>query len=618
MTAVDPARRELARIIHGTDDPALRDRLMAALTAQPGDVPRVGAATAAGAGGRTRRMAHLLGRVAGCLPPAREMFQRPERLTTAHAWAAVSEPALFMSMVTHYTLCLNSVLSLSGDPAELSDEVRDLESGRVKGAYMITEVGAASSHIGTRTTARFDPATREFTLDTGEAGAAKFVAAADTRVPQAAAVLARLLVGGADCGVFAFLVDLCDARGALPGVSFSPVGELGALPLDYSLVTFRGVRLPFRRWLRDSASIDPDGVFHDPLGSTDGRLQRTLSVGQALWATVPAAAAATARQSVVLALRQSSRRVSLGRMASGSPVLAYQPQRRALLTALAESFAVTCVANRARALWTGAATASTSGAGGSDAVRLSPWASVSRPLAALKAFSVAAASRLISECQVRCGVHGYLDANRLAGYAGFTTAFVTAGGSNALITMDIGCALAEEGVEAPDAPGAQDERVGTAQWWLRLAQAQEHLLAAELRQKLDKQPTNDHFARWNPLLDEAREVGEAHATRLAAGSVVDTLAAVADADLQVVLRLLAGLFAVAEARRNAATLMGVGLLAPDVARSLPAVQDDLCDRLIPHLPLLEDVMGFPDELARSPMGAADYPAALVAEASAWQ
>ncbi|GAA0947534.1 acyl-CoA dehydrogenase family protein [Virgisporangium aurantiacum] len=618
MTEVGPTRRELAHIVHGTDDPALHERLLAALTAPPDAAHRAGAAMDAGAGGRTRRMAHLLGRVAGCMPPAHELFDKPERLITAHAWAAVSEPALFMSLVTHYTLCLNSVFSLSGDPAELSEELRDLETGRVKGAYMVTEVGAASSHVGTRTTARFDPVAREFILDTAEAGAAKFVAAVDTPVPQVAAVLARLLVGGADCGVFAFLVDLCDARGARPGVGFSPVGELGALPLDYCLVTFRDVRLPFRRWLRDSASIDRDGVFHDPLGSADGRLQRTLSVGQALWATVPAAAAATARQSVVLALRHSSRRVSLGRMASGSPVLAYQPQRRALLTALADAFAVTCVANRARALWTQAADASASDSG---AVRLTPWASVSRPLAALKGFAVATASRLIGECQVRSGLHGYLDANRLAGYAGFTTAFVTAGGSNALIAMDTGCALAEEsGAEsgaAPAAPGAH-ERIGTARWWLRLARAQEHLLAAELRGKLEKQPTREPFERWNPLLDEARELGEAYATRLAAGSVVDTLAAVSDAELIGVLRPLAGLFAVAEARRNAATLMGMGLLAPDVARSLPAVQDDLCDRVVPHLPLLQDVMGFPDELVRSPMGAVDYAAALAAGVSAWQ
>jgi acyl-CoA oxidase len=617
MTVVDPSRRELARIIHGTDDPALHDRLLAALTGQPTAAHRAHDATDADAGARTRRMAHLLGRVADCMPPAREMFERPDRLITAHVWAAVSEPSLFMSMVTHYMLCLNSVLSLSGDPAELREEIHDLRTGRVKGAYMITEVGAASSHIGTRTTARFDPATREFTLDTAEAGAAKFVAAMDARVPQVAAVLARLLVGEADCGVFAFLVDLCDARGALPGVSFSPVGELGALPLDYSLVTFRAVRLPFARWLRDSASIDRDGVFHDPLGSADGRLQRTLSVGQALWATVPAAVAATARQSVVLALRQSARRLSLGRIAPGSPVLAYQPQRRALLTALAEAFAVTCTANRARELWTEAAAASTGGAGDSDTLRLSPWASVSRPLAALKAFAVAAASRLIGECQVRCGVHGYLDANRLAGYAGFTTAFVTAGGSNALITMDIGCALAEEFVHAPAQPEAP-QPVGTARWWLRLAHAQEQLLAAELRGTLDQQPAHESFLRWNPLLDEACELGEAHATRLAASSVVETLATVADGELLAVLRLLAGLFAVAEARRNAATLMRTALLAPEVARSLPGIQDDLCDQLIPYLPLLQDVMGFPDELVRSPMGAADYPAALAAGASAWQ
>ncbi|MBC3839720.1 hypothetical protein GXW82_04200 [Streptacidiphilus sp. 4-A2] len=87
--------------------------------------------------------------------------------------------------------------------------------------------------------------------------------------------------------MFSFLVDLNGADGPLPGVQVSGVMELGALPLDYAQVRFHRVRLPFERWLRDSARIDGDGRFHDPLGSPDLRLRRTLCVGQALWGRCP-------------------------------------------------------------------------------------------------------------------------------------------------------------------------------------------------------------------------------------------------------------------------------------------------------------------------------------------
>jgi acyl-CoA oxidase len=336
----EQARNELDRIVHGTHDAQLRDRLLAALALDSIAAPDMAS--------KTHRMAQRLGRLAGAMPPITDLFRRPEQLTAMHAWAAVSEPSLCMTTLTHYMLCLNSVVSLSGDPAELRSEGARSGGGPGQGLLHDHRDRCGEQPRRYPTIASYDAAAREFVLSTPDSGAAKFVGAADTGVPQAAVVLARLVVGGADCGVFSFLVDLCDASGARPGIRFSPVLELSALPLDYSLVTFNKVRLAFPRWLRDSAFIDEDDTFHDPLGSPDARLQRTLHVGQALWGTVPAAAAATARQSAVLALRHSSHRVAFGRLAPGAPVLVYRPQQQALLGALADAFTVTCAANRAR------------------------------------------------------------------------------------------------------------------------------------------------------------------------------------------------------------------------------------------------------------------------------
>jgi acyl-CoA oxidase len=148
-----------------------------------------------------------------------------------------------------------------------------------------------------------------------------------------------------------------------------------------------------------------------------------------------------------------------------------------------------------------------------------------------------------------------------------------------------------------------------------MALAQEQRLAGELRRSLDNQAADTPFERWNPLLDAARELGEAYATRLAAESLARTLESVEDPELRTVLRPLTALYGVVEARRNAATLMGVGLLAPDLARSLPVVLDQLCEQVAPGVPLLLEAMGLPDDLVRAPMGTPDFLTALAGSAA---
>lgn len=281
-------RDEIQQLVHGPCDSAFLSDLHQALTTE---VP---------ADGGGRQLLHRLRLLGETLPYG--LFDDPARLAAAHAWAAVSDPSLCLAALVHHLLCLGSITQLGDESHELRSRVAALRSGRAKGVYLITEAGQANSHLATRTRAELDPQTGEFVLHTPDVRAAKFGSAGTLDVPQTAVALARLVTDGVDRGVFAFVADLTDDEGLLPGVEVSsPIG-LAALPLDYVQVRFHQVRLPHAHWLADGASIAPDGTFHDPAGSAEQRLQRTLRVGQGLWATMPAVAAATSRQSAVQAV----------------------------------------------------------------------------------------------------------------------------------------------------------------------------------------------------------------------------------------------------------------------------------------------------------------------------
>lgn len=140
----------------------------------------------------------------------------------------------------------------------------------------------------------------------------------------------------------------------MPGVSISSPITLDALPLPYAAVRFQHLRLPYRSWLRDGATLAADGTLHDPVGGPQARLRRTLGVGQALWATLPSAMAALAARSAVLSWRFSATRRSHGTLAPGAPVLAYRTQQHAVIGALAEAFALRRAAQAALGCWTAA------------------------------------------------------------------------------------------------------------------------------------------------------------------------------------------------------------------------------------------------------------------------
>ncbi|MFJ8434932.1 acyltransferase domain-containing protein [Kitasatospora sp. NPDC094019] len=575
--------------------------------------------------------------VAAFLPPAAEVVADADLLAVLGEATALADPALHQTFLSHYTLCVGSLVLLGGgpDPVPSADAApgaseapvpgADLAHARTKGSFMVTELGDASSHLAIATEARFDPVRRLFTLHTPHHRAAKFSSVAATGLPQQAVVCARLLTGGRDAGVFSFLADITgpDGRPA-PGVGLSGAMPLGALPLPYALVRFDGAAVPYGGWLADGAVIDAAGTLHDPQPDHDARLRRTLGCGAGLWATLPSAMAALAGRSAVMVLHFSADRRAHGRLAPGAPLLEYRVQQQAVVGALATAAGLRRCARAALTAWkeqraapdpdrSGAAP----GADSSDvatAMTFSPWAAVDRSLALHKAHSTRTAAELIGSLQHRCGVSGFLDRNRLSGYLGLARAFDNAGGDNTLILLDAGRALAEEpGHRAPGGGGPRGPWPAPTDpaWWPHTAAALQDRLAADLRAALARRTKAGHrgLDLWNPLMAQALQLGEVQAARLAADAATHPGTAPRDLPGADDLAALDGL---RQARRLAVPLLATGVLEPAALRDLSAAVDALCERLRPGLADIAAALDPGATLAPAPLDGPDPVAVLLA------
>ena len=324
-----------------------------------------------------------------------------ERLNTVQEWMAVVDPSLFHAALVHFAVCTWAIRALGRPEEHLAELTGELDRQDAAGSILITEIGRSNSHIAVATEARFDPRSRTFTLHTPDDGAAKIMAnVAEPGVPKIAIVFAELVVGERRCGVFPFAMRIQTADGPAQGVRVAALSDVPAVPLDYALVRFEGARVPFDSWLRDSASLDDDGRFEDPLSGPGQRLLRSLAFGAhaALGASVGLAAAA--RASVTIALRHARQRVTSGTLAPGLEVLGYSTQQWALYGALADAYAITFLVEDAKACFGRGAPAR---AGGST---FGSWAAVHRELTLTKAAAAACLGRVTAACRVERGRAG--------------------------------------------------------------------------------------------------------------------------------------------------------------------------------------------------------------------
>jgi acyl-CoA oxidase len=502
------------------------------------------------------------------------------RLRTLLEHSAVADPRLFHAMFLHHCMAIGNVIDQGGS----AEDVAALASGQWIGAALMTETGSGNSSSRIRTEAVYDPATREFVLRTPVPEAVKHpINVGLDGIARAGVVSARLIVDGTDRGTALFLVPLRDEHGPCPGVTIEPLPRTTLLSMDYATVRFDGVRVPYRRWLSDGASITADGGFHDPLDGPQARSRRSVSMARFAWGAVTAALGAVARSSVALALSRAHDRPTLDRLAGEIPAIDHLNQQRMLFGAAAAALAATVVARRATDRCWHIPAGGGRGTGPSGAVM--------RELSVTKVVISVLADTAVARCRSAYGAGGFFSAHRLIDYQALTTAFQSAGGDNRLILLDAAWAMATGPDYVPP-----DDRSTSDDEWVRLLRARERLLYAELTAGL---PTDGAvpFDLWNDRTEVAQRLAETYGARMVVEAVHDEWhAATVPDSSRAVLDDLYELCCLDQVAAHSGWYLAHGLLTAEAVLALPERGNEVCRRLVRHTDVLSRLLEIPAEL----------------------
>ncbi|GAB2703716.1 acyl-CoA dehydrogenase family protein [Nocardia thraciensis] len=527
-------------------------------------------------------------------PSAEQLLAEPRMLSALLSRLAVADPVLFHVCLVHYALVLAPIVENdpNNDHAGLREIRAALESMETFGAALMSECShRSSSHLHLRTRATFDRVTGDFILDTPDNAARKFPNnTASPGVSKTGAVYAQLVVDGVERGMFAFIVPLRDATGAvLPGVEIDPAPDTFALASDYAYVGLHGLRLPRHAWLSGGATLDADGTFRDPLPGTDARRASTMSAGAPhVWRSIIAAAAGIAQGAARILHSHTADRLSMGRLAPEQPLLRYRTVREAVLGSLATAYVLAIVAEHAHGERPAATTATES--------TWAPWSAVDRELPLLKAAATRLCAEVVSSCRAHCGANGFAGHDRLNAFHGWAHVYGTAGGDNDLILMDTAHTLydAAEHQQIIDRDIEAVTDLTAPRSWLSMAQAVERRFRRKLTVEVDAARADgcDPFTAWNDNLPLAQATAAAHSDRI----VLQTLADAHEAAPEPV-GLLLCLHGLSWVEKHAGILGELECAPRPLADHIWDQRHALCESLMPYAADLAAAFDFPD-LAR--------------------
>ncbi|MFJ7996879.1 acyl-CoA dehydrogenase [Streptomyces sp. NPDC096310] len=589
----------------------------------------------------------------------------PRGVAALHEWLAPVDPSFTTVAGIHYNLFLGSLLDLDhtadGDPGDAERDLTDFLTLRRIGTFLCTEVAHGNDAVALETTATYDRARDGFVLHTPHAGAQKFMPnTSTTGGAKSGVVAARLLVDGADHGVFLFLAPLTDGSRTLPGVRVRLLPERFGSPLDHCVTSFDRVfvgRDALLGGVRGRLGrITGDGAFSSAERNRRRRLLASIGRVNAGKLSMSAGALGGARVALALAVRYGGHRLITGpRAAERVPVFAHRSHHGPLTGGLATVFAMTLLHRTVVDAWE---TRTEANRGETE-----------RLVAVAKGWITWRAREIIVECRERCGAQGLLEHNGMTEMLANIEGAITAEGDNTAIyakaaaellfsagnpaggavgnpvrvaagvlapvaVTDADMDIAREpapGTDAdrdtaPDAdPGADSGERDANYVSLELSDtghlgdlllAVEQLWLDRARRRMGRAPQGDPLVRWNAASGAALRAVEAHAYRRAAeaytaaerqlwkreprdtepGAEPGSVPASAPGSAPALLRSLHLLFALQWIDRNSGDLLAHGLLAPRHLDELPEAIERLIAELATYAPTLVESFALPEEM----------------------
>ena len=617
--------QEVAPLIHG-DHPGLRSRTRTALLRPelhiPGEIPRDEYRQ------RTLAAVEVLAEAGlGAVAYPREYGGEgdPCGAVAVFEELALGDLSVLVKYGVQFGLFGGSIAQLGTEKhhRRYLSRVATLE---LPGCYAMTETGHGSNVRDLRTTATYDPAAREFVIDTPDAGARKDYIGNAALHGRMATVFARLRVpsrGDAahaldDHGVHAFLVRIRDDRGAvLPGVSIEDCGaKEGLNGVDNGRIRFDGVRIPRDALLDRFAQVSPEGEYHSPIPSPGRRFFTMLGTLVAGRISIAAASQAVAKKALVIAVRYAAGRRQFGPAGGPEvPVLDYLALQRDLLPRLARTYAIAFAVR--------------------DLIRryADPDAD-QRELDVRAAGLKAAASRhaldTLQACREACGGQGYLAGNRFARLKADTDVFATFEGANPVLLQ-----LAAKGLLSLYRRGMGDLTMwGMARYLAELAgtrladmnpvvtrrtdpdhladrdfqrsamlyREQRLLRSAARRLKARMDQGMDSFDAVNACQDHLISLARAHVDRIVLEAALEALDAMEEGEAKKLVAGVVALHGLATVEDNRAWYLEKGYLEPPKSEAVRREVNRRCRELAPRAVELVDAFGIPDSLIGAPIG----------------
>jgi acyl-CoA oxidase len=500
---------------------------------------------------------------------------------------------------------------------EYLEKVASLE---LPGCFAMTEWAHGSNVRELETTARYDPETEAFVINTPHDGARKEWIGNAAAHGRLATVFAQLHTDGEEHGVHAFLVPIRDENGSpKPRVRIDDCGEkMGLNGVDNGRLWFDEVRIPRENMLDRFATVAPDGTYDSPIPSPGKRFFTMLSTLVGGRVSVARSGLSAAKSGLTIAVRYGNRRRQFGPKDEPEvPLLDYRTHKRRLLPRLATTYALHFALDDLTQRY--------AAKGPEDALD-----KVEAEANALKAYATWHTTDTLQEAREACGGQGYRADNRIAALKADTDVFTTFEGDNTVLMLQVAKGLLSDFrrefrdmnllgmvrfvldevstriselnpviTRKTDSDHLRSVDFQQAAFEYR---ADRMLLSAGRRlQRRIEDEDMDPFDAFVDVQDHLVQLAHAEAERVVFDRFVDAVNEVKDEALWMSLNRLRRLFALSRIEDDLDWYLEAGYVEASKAKAIRGEVNDLCDELRPAAEGLVNAFGIPDACLSAPI-----------------
>ncbi|UOB18990.1 acyl-CoA dehydrogenase family protein [Abyssalbus ytuae] len=494
----------------------------------------------------------------------------------------------------------------------------DTGKANLLGCFAMTETKHGSNVRGIKTTATYIKETDHIIIDTpGTNDNKEYIG--NALHSSIATVFAQLIVNGKNEGVHAILVPLRDEKhNLLPGITIEDNGyKLGLNGVDNGKIWFKNVSVPRENLLNKFGSIDNQGNYQSSIKSPNRRFFTMLGTLVGGRICVAKGALSGAKMSLAIAVKYAlnRRQFNNDEKMQEELIMDYPTHQLRLIVPLAQSYVYHFALEDMLKQYANA----------NEEERRK----IETQAAALKACITWFANNTIQQCREACGGKGYLLENRIADLKNDIDIFTTFEGDNTVLLQ-----LAAKGILTDFKKEFNNDNIGDTLKFIS-TQVTDTLITFNplFTNKYDKEHLFDHNFHQEAFQYHTRRLtfsaamrlrgfikkglppshsflkvqthlvalGKAYATQLSYELFNKHIQNIPDENLKSLFSKTGTLYALNSLYDNAAWYLEHGYISANKSKAIRQRIERLCTELRPHVNVLIDGFGIPEQCLTSPI-----------------